>query len=249
MRLPWVDGRAFEIASLAVIVASLVAMTVDTLPDLSAETRRWVRVLEIATVAIYTVEYALRVWAHRGYAKSGWGAVDALAILPFYLALAVAWTFDGSQAIRALRLVRVFRVARFGKVGDTVDALAVALGRVRTEIVVATGGSVLMMYVSSMLVYYAERSAQPELFASVFHAMWWSVATLTTVGYGDVYPVTAGGKVFAVLTMIFGIGMFGAVAGIMTSVMFSVTEQLKAGTRNDRRVQQTVEHEDFSRRP
>lgn len=233
MRPPHVNSRKFEIASLAVIVASLVAMTVDTLPDLSAATRRWVQVLEILTVAVFTVEYVLRVWAHRRYATSGWGAIDMLAILPFYLAGVVAWTFEGSQALRALRLIRVFRVARFGKVGDTVHALSAALGRVRTEIFVATGGSVLMMYVSSMLVYYAERAAQPEMFASVFHAMWWSVATLTTVGYGDVYPVTVAGKLFAVLTMIFGIGLFGAVAGIMTSVMFSVAEQLKTGAPND----------------
>ena len=130
--------------------------------------------------------------------------------------------------------IRIFRVTRFGKVGDTINALSVALNQVRTEMYVSIGGSVLMMYVSSMLVYYAERAAQPDKFGSVFHAMWWSVATLTTVGYGDVYPVTVGGKLFAVLTMVFGIGMVGAVAGIMTSVMFSVAEQLKAGSKSDR---------------
>ena len=234
MRLPEVNSRNFEIASLAVIAASLLAMTVDTLPALSAGTRWWVRALETTTVVIFTVEYVLRVRADRAYAGSNWGAVDALAILPFYLALVVPLAWEGSQVIRALRLIRVFRVARFGKVGDTVDALAAALGRVRTEIFVATGGSVLMIYVSSMLVYYAERTAQPEKFATVFHAMWWSVATLTTVGYGDVYPVTPAGRLFAVLTMIFGIGMFGAVAGIMTSVMFGVAERLRADTDGDR---------------
>ena len=184
-------------------------------------------------MTIFTIEYFLRVAADRRYARSGWGVVDALAILPFYLGLVFPWVWEGSQALRTLRLIRIFRVTRFGKVGDTVHALSVALRQVRTEMYVSIGGSVLMMYVSSMLVYYAERAAQPEKFQSVFHAMWWSVATLTTVGYGDVYPVTVAGKLFAVLTMVFGIGMFGAVAGIMTSVMFSVAKELKASDSKD----------------
>ena len=234
MRLPDPNSRRFEVASLAVIVASLVTMTVETLPYLSADIRRLVAMLDVVIVAIFTVEYILRVAADKRYAKSAWGMIDVLAIMPFYLAFVVPWAWEGSQVLRTLRLVRIFRVTRFGRVGDTVHALSVALNQVRTEMYVSTGGSVLMMYVSSMLVYYAERAAQPDKFESVFHAMWWSVATLTTVGYGDVYPVTLGGKLFAVLTMVFGIGMFGAVAGIMTSVMFSVAEQLKAGNKSDR---------------
>ena len=233
MRLPDVTSRRFEIGSLAVIVVSLVTMTLETLPDLSAGMRTVVAMAEIPIVAIFTIEYFLRVTADRRYAKSGWGIVDALAILPFYLGLVFPWVWEGSQALRTLRLIRIFRVTRFGRVGDTVHALSVALRQMSTEMYVSIGGSVLMMYVSSMLVYYAERAAQPDNFQSVFHAMWWSVATLTTVGYGDVYPVTVAGRLFAVLTMVFGIGMFGAVAGIMTSVMFSVAKQLKASDSKD----------------
>ena len=233
MRLPDVDSRKFEATSLAVVLVSLVTMTVETLPDLSPGMRRVLATLEVPIVAIFTVEYVLRFASDRRYAKSMWGVVDALAVLPFYLAFVFPWVWDGSQALRTLRLIRVFRLARFGKVGDTVHALSVALNQVRTEMYVSIGASVLMMYTSSMLVYYAERDAQPDKFESVFDAMWWSVATLTTVGYGDVFPVTTGGKLFAVLTMVFGIGMFGAVAGIMTSVMFSVAEQVKTGSQND----------------
>ena len=233
MRLPDVNSRKFEAASLAVVLASLVTMTLETLPDLSAGMRRVLATLEVSIVAIFTVEYVLRVAADRRYAKSMWGVVDAVAVLPFYLAFVFPWGWEGSQVLRTLRLVRIFRVARFGKVGDTVHALSVALSQVRTEMYVSIGASVLMIYVSSMLVYYAERAVQPGKFESVFHAMWWSVTTLTTVGYGDVFPVTTGGKLFAVLTMVFGIGMFGAVAGIMTSVMFSVAEQVKTGNQSD----------------
>ena len=233
MRLPDVNSRKFEVASLAVIVASLVTMTVETLPYLSDGTRRAVAMLQIPIVAIFTVEYALRVHSERKYARSAWGVVDALAILPFYLTFVLPWAWEGSQALRTLRLILIFRVMRFGKMGETVNALSVAVRQVRTELCVSIGALLLMMYISSMLVYYAERTAQPEKFESVFHAMWWSVATLTTVGYGDVYPVTLTGKLFAVVTMVFGIGMFGAIAGIMTSVTFRVAEQLKKGSGSD----------------
>ena len=221
-----VTNRKFEATSLILIAVSLVSMSAETMPGLGEPMRRWLGWIEIAITALFTIEYALRVHADRRYVTSAWGCVDVLAILPVWLGFAFPWVWDGSQALRMLRLVRVFKIFALGKLGSTARALGEALGQVRTEIVVSISGSVLVMYVSSMLVFYAERAAQPDAFKSVFHAMWWSVATLTTVGYGDMYPVTVSGKLFAILTMLVGIGMFGAVAGIMTNVMLRMATHL-----------------------
>ena len=221
-----VNGRKFEATSLTLIGVSLVSMSLETLPGLGEPVRRYLGWLEIAITILFTIEYALRIYADRRYVTSAWGCIDVLAILPVWLGFAFPWAWDGSQALRMLRLVRVFRIFGLGKLGVTARALGVALGQARTEIVVSISGSALVMYVSSMLVFYAERAAQPDAFKSVFHAMWWSVSTFTTVGYGDIYPVTASGKLFATLTMLVGIAMFGAIAGIMTNVMLTMATRL-----------------------
>lgn len=222
-----VNGRRFEATSLSLILASMAAMSLETLPGLDGDVHRLLFWIEMALTALFTVEFGLRVFDDRRYPLSGWGLIDILALAPAWLGLAFPWAWEGSQTLRILRLVRVFKLAKFGKMGIAARALGRALIQARAEIAVSFLGSSLLIYLSSMLVFHAERVAQPEAFKSVFHAMWWSVATMTTVGYGDMYPVTATGKAFATLTMVIGIGMFGAVAGIMTSVMLKMADSLK----------------------
>ena len=218
--------RLVEALSLALIFLSAIILSLETLSDLSPDFQTTLRIAEFIIAVLFSVEYVLRLAANWRYVFSGWGIVDFVAIAPFYVIMFVPGVPEGSQVLRTFRLVRVFRIAKFGKVGDTAHALSKSLSDLKVELLISCGGAAMMIYVSSIFVYFAERTAQPDKFESVLHAMWWSVATLTTVGYGDIYPETVVGKLGAVAAMVFGIGLFGAFSGIMTKVMFDVARQL-----------------------
>ena len=151
------------------------------------------------------MEYVLRVVvADRkvAFIFSVHGLIDLAAILPFYIALGI-----DLRSIRAIRLLRFLRILKLVRYTRAIDRLRRAVGIAREELLVFLGGASLLIYLSAVGVYYFENEAQPEVFVSVFHSLWWSVVTLTTVGYGDVYPITLGGRIFAVVVLIAGLGM------------------------------------------
>jgi len=192
-------GRAFDLTIQGLIVVSLVSFAVETLPDLPLATQHALDILEVAIVSIFTVEYLLRLAiADRklGFIFSFFGLVDLCAILPFYIASGI-----DLRSIRVLRLMRLFRTFKLLRYGRAIQRLRTAFAMVKADLILFFIASLLVLYVSAVGIYYFERSAQPDAFASVFHSLWWAVATLTTVGYGDVYPVTAGGKVFTFLVL------------------------------------------------
>ncbi len=210
-------GRAFDLVVQILILFSLTAFAIETLPGLTDTQRRMLDLSEAVVVFLFTVEYLLRVFvADRAlrYVLSLMGLIDLLAILPFYLA--VGLDLRSLRAVRLLRLVRIFRLERYS------EALArVALGfrLAREEIVLFLTVSGIIIYVASVGIYYFERDAQPDEFASVFHALWWAIVTLTTVGYGDVYPVTVGGKIFTGLVLVVGLGFVAGPAAIFASAL------------------------------
>jgi len=172
------------------------------------------------------VEYLLRVWAcvedrrYQGALRgrlrflfTAQALIDLLAILPFYLTFL---TLD----LRFMRALRLFRIVRVAKVGRYMSAFSL-FGRVlrsrKEELILSTGVMLILLLLSSCLMYYAENEAQPEQFPNIPSAMWWAVATLTTVGYGDVYPVTALGRLLGAFTAILGIGLFALPTGILGS--------------------------------
>jgi len=140
--------------------------------------------------------------------------VDLLAILPFYLSTGL-----DLRGIRALRLMRLFRVLKLARYNRAMHRFAHAFFLAREELVLFFSATVLILYASAVGIYYFERDAQPEAFASVFHALWWSVETLTTVGYGDAFPVTVGGRIFTFFMVMCGLGIVGMPAGIMASAL------------------------------
>lgn len=215
-------GRVFDLAVQALIVLSLVTFSIETLPDLSESTQYWLRCVEIATVAIFTVEYILRfVVAERklGFVFSFFGIVDLLSILPFYIASGV-----DLRSVRAFRLLRLFRAFKLVRYSRAIRRFHRALLIAREEIVLYLFVTGLLLYFAAVGIYYCEHEAQPDVFSSVFHSLWWAVVTLTTVGYGDVYPVTTGGRVFTFFVLLAGLGVVSVPAGLVASALSKARE-------------------------
>ena len=179
--------------------------------------RLWLHRLEVATVAIFSAEYILRVLVadrRLRFMFSFNGLVDLLAVLPFYIASGI-----DLRSVRILRLFRVIRILKLTRFSKAAERIRIAFKEVRAELSLFLVMSLFVVYLSSVGIYYFESTAQPEVFSSIFHALWWSVVTLTTVGYGDIYPITAGGKVFTVIVLMVGLGMIAVPTGLITSAL------------------------------
>ena len=175
------------------IVLSLVSFALETLPSLSAVWRRYLRIFEVVTVSVFTIEYALRLVLCRpwfSYAFSFFGVIDLLAILPFYLSTGI-----DLRSVRAFRLLRLFRLLKLARYSAAMQRFHRAFLIAREELILFGVTALILLYLSSVGIYYFENDVQPDAFGSVFHALWWSVVTLTTVGYGDIYLVTVGGRI------------------------------------------------------
>lgn len=210
-------GRAFDLAIQALIVLSLVTFSVETLPDLSPNAQWWLYAIEVVTVVIFTIEYLLRfilASEKRKFVFSFFGLIDLMAILPFYIATGV--DLRSIRAFRFLRLFRAFKIVRYSK---AIRRFHRAFIIAREELVLFSIITMMMMYFSAVGIYYFEHEAQPKQFASVFHSLWWSVATLTTVGYGDIYPITVGGKIFTFAVLLIGLGIVSVPAGLVASAL------------------------------
>ncbi|MDA8686137.1 ion transporter [Robiginitalea sp.] len=210
-----------------IILLNLVAFALETLPDLDPEFRSFLDAFEIFCVVVFTIEYVLRILATPQPLKfifSFYGLIDLLAILPFYLYSVFDWR--ALRAFRVLRLIRGLRLVRFNK---ALDRFALAAKMVREEIILFLIVAFIVLYLTSAGMYYFENEAQPEAFASIFHSLWWAIVTLTTVGYGDIYPITVGGKIFTFFVLIIGVGIITIPAGLVASALTRAREIEDAG--------------------
>ncbi|MEX2113136.1 MAG: ion transporter [Pirellulales bacterium] len=211
------NGKAFNLVLQALIFVSLISFCIDTLPDLSQQTRFWLNVTEVITVSIFTIEYALRILVADNrlrFVTSAYGLIDLIAILPFYVATGI-----DLRTVRVLRIFRVFRIFKFLRYTKAIERFKNAFRELREELVLFLIATVLMVFLSSVGIYYFEGEQQPDTFGSVFHCMWWAVVTLTTVGYGDVYPVTVGGRLFTAFVLFVGIGIIAVPTGLFASAL------------------------------
>lgn len=214
-------GR-MECAVVLLVFLSAITFSVETLPDLSPGLRRALHIFEIVSVACFTLEYAVRFVGarpRRAYALSFFGWVDLLAILPFYLSLG----FD-FRAIRLFRLFRVFRLFKLTKYVKGMNRLRQSFHMVREELFLFFFASGIVIYLLAMGIYHFEHPAQPEVFRSVFDGIWWAVCTLTTVGYGDAYPVTTAGRLFTVVILLTGLGVVAVPTGLISSALSRIRD-------------------------
>jgi voltage-gated potassium channel len=210
-------SRWFAFFIQALILLSLVTFSVETLPNLKPETRYLLRIIEIFCVVVFTVEYILRIYVADSKPRfifSFFGLIDLLAILPFYLSFGV-----DLRSLRALRFLRLFRVLKLVRYNKAMNHFVRAMSSAKEQIFLFIFITMILIYFAAVGIYYFENEAQPEHFSSIFDSLWWAIITLTTVGYGDVYPITVGGKVFTFIILMIGLGIVAVPTGIISSAL------------------------------
>jgi len=223
-------GRAFDVGLIICILISVAAIMLDSVSSIHAHYGRWLYVVEWAFTILFTIEYGLRLWCIQNkvrYARSFYGIVDLIGIIPTYLSLAVA----GSQyllVIRVLRVLRVFRVLRMVRFVGEAELLTQALRASRRKIIVFISTVAALVVVFGSLMYVIEGEANG--FTSIPRSIYWAVITMTTVGYGDITPQTSLGQAFASIVMIMGYGIIAVPTGIVT-LELSEASRRAANTR------------------
>ncbi len=220
-------GLAFDISIQVLILASIIIFSIETLPSNDSSTIEILGFLELFCIVIFSLEYLLRITVAKEKANfifSFWGMIDLLAILPFYL-VTFGFTFDLIM-LRSFRLLRLVKILKFGRYNQSLSRISLALKIGKEDLLLALAATFIMLLVASFGIYQFENPAQPEQFGSVFESLWWALSTLTTVGYGDVFPITAGGKVFTGIILMIGLGIVALPAGIIASSLSEACDQL-----------------------
>jgi len=230
-------SRAFDIFIIALVFLNVAAVIVGTVQSVHARWGGPLRVFEIMSVAVFTIEYAARLWsctADERFKHPVLGRlrcalqpmliIDLLAILPFFC------PFLGMdlRGLRSLRLLRILRIAKVGRYYSSLNLIKQVIRSKKEELVLTLALLILLLIMASSLLYYCENEAQPDKFSSIPATMWWAVATLTTVGYGDIFPITAIGKFCASSIAILGIGVFALPTGILGAGFVEVIQERKA---------------------
>jgi len=224
----YVELGRFEKLIQILIVISLISFAFETLPNLSTAWQTVLKFTEIIIVLIFTIEYIIRISLCRPrlkYIFSFYGVIDILAILPFFLTAGI-----DIKSIRAFRLLRLLRFVKLLKYNKAIRRLRDALIDAKDELILSGIVAGILLYLASIGIYYFEEEAQPDSFGSVFHSMWWAVCSLTTVGYGDVKPITVGGKIFTGIVLIIGVGIVAMPTAILAS---SFNNAKKKEKKND----------------
>ena len=215
-------GKYFDYFIQLIIILSLISFSLETLPNISEEFRLVLEKFEFVSIVIFSIEYVLRVLVTKKplrYIFSFYGIIDILAILPFYLN-----RFLDLRFLRAFRVFRIFRALKLIRYNKALNRFNVAFKIVKEELVLFFIVILIMLFIVSAGIYSFENEAQPEIFKSVFHSGWWSIVTLTTLGYGDVYPITLGGKVFTFFVLMIGIGVVAVPAGLVGTALSKARE-------------------------
>ncbi|WP_241478965.1 ion transporter [Psychroserpens jangbogonensis] len=210
-------SRYFSFFIQALILISIVTFSVETIPNLKPQTIALLNAIELFSVSVFTLEYLLRIYVADSKPKfifSFFGIIDLLAILPFYLSFGI-----DLRSLRALRFLRLFRILKLVRYNRAMNHFTRAIKSAKEEILLFIFITLILIYFAAVGIYYFENEAQPEHFTSIFDSLWWAIITLTTVGYGDVYPITVGGKVFTFFILMIGLGIVAIPTGIISSAL------------------------------
>lgn len=229
-------SRIFDLFILALILVNVMLVILDTF-NLPPKVKSVFGTIETISVVIFTVEYILRIWtsdllyperspirARLKYIFSFMALIDLFAILPFYIPFLIPVDLRVLRMLRMVRLLRIFKVNRYthalSKIGNV-------FRKKSNELLSSIFIVCLLMLIASVIMYNVENAAQPDKFNNALSGLWWAIATLTTVGYGDIYPVTAVGKVLSAIIAVLGIGLVAVPTGIISAGFMEQIESPK----------------------
>lgn len=220
-------SRRVDYFLITLILLNVGVVIVETVPEIPSNLLLFFHLFDAFSVMIFTLEYFLRIWVavsderyqkpfsgRLRYMVTPMALIDLIAILPFYLPFLLPADL---RVLRALRVMRIFRLFKFGRYAESIETFWGVWRRRREEIIVSTSFLSILIIVASSMMYFIEHNAQPKIFSSIPAAIWWGVVTLTTVGYGDIYPITPLGRFLGMIIALLGIGMFAVPTGILGS--------------------------------
>ena len=224
----FVNGDLFSKFIYGLIVLNVIAIIFESHKGIKHSFNEMFLAFEYFSIGVFSLEYFVRIWIANlddnnprlfksrrlGYVFSAYGIIDLLAILPFYLPILI--TFD-LRIVRILRLLRLLRILKLGKYSKSLRRIKNVLKDTKPQLSVTVFVAWILLVLASTLMFYAENDAQPDKFSNIGDSLWWAVATLTTVGYGDVYPVTVTGKLLSAIIALIGIGFVALPTGILSS--------------------------------
>ncbi len=211
-----------------IIIINVVSIILETNKNLNLNYKSVFTYIEYISIFIFTIEYLLRFWTANlnkksrkiigsrklGYVFSIYGILDLLAILPFYLPLLIAFDLRIVRILRLFRLLRILKLSRYSQSFKIINKVIV---ETRPQLAVTLFVALILLVLSSTLMFYAENPAQPEKFSSILDSLWWSIAKLTTVDYIDVYPITSFEKILSTIIAMIGVGFIAFPTGILSS--------------------------------
>jgi voltage-gated potassium channel len=223
--------RIFEFFLIIIIILNILAIVLESVNDIRNEYSELLRTFEIASIVLFTLEYVLRIYSivespkYRDPVKGRWkfvvtpiAIIDLLAFLPFYLSfLPIDLRF-----LRIFRLMAVFRLFKIARYLHALKIFRQVIADRKEQLVLSFIFILFILIMISFVMFYAEHDAQPDAFSSIPATMWWGIATLTTVGYGDIVPITTLGKVLGGLFAIAGVGLLALPAGILSSGFYEL---------------------------
>ncbi len=234
-------SNIFDFFIISLIIINVVLVIADTfnLPNIVQQISNKI---EVSSVLIFTIEYLLRLWtsdfiypqktsfqARFKYAFSFIAIIDLLAILPFYIPFLIPIDL---RILRVIRIIRLLRIFKFNRYTDAFSIIGRVLKNKASQLMSSIFVVITLVIITSVLMYNFENVAQPDKFRNVFDGMWWAVATFTTVGYGDIYPVTAVGKILSGIIAMLGIGLVAVPTGIISA---GFVEQIQSSENDEKK--------------
>ena len=230
-------SRAYDFTGTAIVIINLIVTVMYTFNRMEADYGPLLLTIEGCTVAFFAVDYVLRVWTAQfirpgmperravwKYVTSFTGIVDLLSWLPYYLPFFFP---AGASVFRILRVVRIFRLFQINAYYDSLNVIGEVINSKRQQLFSSVFIILVLMLASSLCMYSLENAAQPEVFSNAFSGIWWSVSTLLTVGYGDIYPITIPGKIMGIFISFLGVGMVAIPTGIISAGFVDQYSRLK----------------------
>ncbi len=217
----------FDYAIMVLIVLNVIAMVLETIQDINQLLGSFFKIFEIVSVIIFSIEYITRIYisdlTHPSNSRfksaikfifSVYGIIDLLAIIPFYIPFLIKIDLRFLRMLRLMRFMRIFKINRYS---NSLNLIWAVIKEKKSELLITGFVTFLVLFIASFLMYYIEGSAQPDKFPNIIASFWWAISTLTTVGYGDIVPVTSFGKFVSGLIAFLGIGLVALPTGLISA--------------------------------